>query len=156
MVQWTIDAAKEADSLTYVIGTTDDEKVMAIFANNGVSYINRPEELATDTASIYDVIFHAVEASRFKPDYVCLLQPTSPFRTGEQIDQVVSLVTDCAYTVGIDDKPNGAVYVARLDYLKEQGTFADGCKILMPQIVDVDTEEDFKRAEEHANQVRTA
>lgn len=151
LVLWTIEAAKQSELLTYVLGTTDDERVMAIFANNGVSYICRPDELATDTASIYDVIFHAVERSGMKPQYVCLLQPTSPFRTAEQIDEVLRQVEDCAYTVNENGEPNGGVYVAKLDYLKEHKTFAGGKKILQPQWVDVDTEDDFKRAEEYAN-----
>lgn len=67
----------------------------------------RPTKLANDTASSYEVILHAVEYYKTQSiifDAIILLQPTSPFRTKEQLqkakqifnkqlDMVVSVVT---------------------------------------------------------------
>lgn len=52
----------------------------------------RPAELATDTASSVDVMLHALDA--LAPDgtaTLVLLQPTSPFRTAEDITGAVDL-----------------------------------------------------------------
>jgi CMP-N-acetylneuraminic acid synthetase len=153
LVVWTIEAAQAASKLTFVVGTTDDPDVMALFANRHMSCIMRPAELATDAASVYDVIWHAVERLGFPVSHVCLLQPTSPFRTGSDIDRMVALLDErsAAYTVGHDGKPNGAVYVAEVNWLREHGTFADGLPVKMWQPVDIDTEEDWLIAERVAN-----
>ena len=49
----------------------------------------RPAELATDTSASIDVILHAIhwfdEHEKYRPDYVLLLQPTSPLRTASDI-----------------------------------------------------------------------
>ena len=156
LVVWTIEAAQQATKLTFVVGTTDDPDVLAMFANHGMSAIMRPAELATDAASVYDVIWHAVERLGFAVSHVCLLQPTSPFRTGPDIDRMLALLDEhpAAYTVGHDGEPNGAVYVAEVNWLREHGTFADGLPVKMWQPVDVDTEDDFKKAEDYANPIR--
>jgi len=51
----------------------------------------RPQELATDKARSEDVLEHAI---RNVPgfDWVLLIQPTSPFRTAEDIDTAFSIV----------------------------------------------------------------
>lgn len=54
----------------------------------------RPSELATDTSSTYDVILHALkefEANGKTFHRVVLLQPTSPFRTLQDIDDALKL-----------------------------------------------------------------
>jgi len=53
----------------------------------------RPLELATDSARIQDAVRYALcswlEAKAYK--YVMLLQPTAPFRTSQDIDEVILL-----------------------------------------------------------------
>jgi N-acylneuraminate cytidylyltransferase len=64
--------------------STNDESVIAIAQSKGVSIpFIRPEVLANDNASSYDVILHAInhyENLNLTFDVVLLLQPTSPFR----------------------------------------------------------------------------
>jgi CMP-N,N'-diacetyllegionaminic acid synthase len=52
------------------------------------SVIRRPAELATDDASIDDVLLHAVEAVDV-PDVVVTLQPTQPFRAAWLVDACI-------------------------------------------------------------------
>ena len=53
----------------------------------------RPHELALDESNSYDAIFHALdwlkENENIEYDVVCLLQPTSPFRTHERINEAI-------------------------------------------------------------------
>ena len=58
----------------------------------------RPKSLATDTASSFSVLKHAVSYYEKKfnwiTDVVVLLQPTTPFRTGKIIDRTIQILID--------------------------------------------------------------
>ena len=97
MVAWTWDAARQAASIGRLIVSTDDEKVMEQARGAGVDApFVRPAELASDTSLMQDVIEHALgwlkEKERYQPDAVLILQPTSPLRTGADIEEAVTLM----------------------------------------------------------------
>jgi CMP-N,N'-diacetyllegionaminic acid synthase len=56
----------------------------------------RPAELATDTSKSMDVILHTVrwfdDNEKYRPDYVLLLQPTSPLRTATDIRTSIEML----------------------------------------------------------------
>jgi len=87
LIGWTIRAALEAQCIDRVIVSTDDHEIAAISRDLGAEVpFMRPAELSTDTATSTDVVLHALESV---PGYkqAVLLQPTSPFRTAEDIDE---------------------------------------------------------------------
>ncbi|PZR19827.1 MAG: acylneuraminate cytidylyltransferase family protein [Flavobacterium psychrophilum] len=94
-IEFALVNLKEGDELC--ISTNDDE-VLSIAEKMGVHVpFKRPEELATDTASSYDVILNALsfyenEGREF--DAILLLQPTSPFRKQEDFDNLISAYGD--------------------------------------------------------------
>lgn len=155
MVLWTIEAAKAAKYLDLVVVTTDDGEANKLAQKAGVPVVGRPPEMASDYASVYDAIFHALDF--FPPhDYVCLLQPTSPLRVGDDIDACIlrcfrQWAPACVSVDQTRPVPNGAVYVAWISWLKEMRQFDSGravaCAIPVENSVDVDTEADFARAE---------
>ena len=83
------------DDVVFV--STDSEEIRKAASLCGdVAPFLRPDELATDTASSYDVIMHALHAWRERGhdfEKVVLLQPTSPLRTPEDIQNALSLWT---------------------------------------------------------------
>jgi CMP-N,N'-diacetyllegionaminic acid synthase len=96
LIAWTLEAARKARSLDRVIVSTDDPKIAETARQFGgeVPFL-RPPELARDDSPHVDVVLHALswldEHEDDRPDYVVLLQPTSPFRTAEDIDAAVAL-----------------------------------------------------------------
>lgn len=96
LIVWTIDAALQCKELSRVIVSTDDEKIADVAHQWGaeVPFI-RPAELARDDSSSVSAVLHAIhwmeENEGFFPDHVMLLQPTSPFRTAEDIQQSIEL-----------------------------------------------------------------
>jgi CMP-N-acetylneuraminic acid synthetase len=96
LIAWTLEAARKARSLDRVIVSTDDPKIAETARQFGgeVPFM-RPPELARDDSPHVDVVLHALawldEHKDDRPDYVVLLQPTSPFRTAEDIDAAVAL-----------------------------------------------------------------
>jgi CMP-N-acetylneuraminic acid synthetase len=75
--------------LDRVIVSTDDEEIAKVAESLGAEApFIRPPELSTDEASSVDVASHALEtleASGYTPDYLVLLQPTSPLRTSTDV-----------------------------------------------------------------------
>lgn len=58
-------------------------------------WLQRPAELATDTASMIDVVKHALSVIPGEPDQIiCLLQPTQPFRTAAHIQRAIALLQE--------------------------------------------------------------
>jgi len=98
LIAWTIEAAKQSKFIDKLIVSTDDDKIAEISMQYGaeVPFI-RPKNLASDTASSLDVVLHAIHFFKEKEvqfDYVLLLQPTSPLRTNEDIDNAFNLLND--------------------------------------------------------------
>jgi len=89
MVLYSVDACRESKHITRFVVSTEDEEIKEICQAYGAEVIDRPMELAQDETKTAPVMVHAVEELEkegYKPDYVLLIQPTSPFRTGEFID----------------------------------------------------------------------
>lgn len=84
LLAWTVEAARNAAELTRAVVSTDDDEIAA---SAGVEVLRRPAELAGDDTPMAAVVRHAADS--LSPDVIVLLQPTSPLRRGEHIDQAV-------------------------------------------------------------------
>lgn len=96
LIGWAIEQARNSKFVDEVIVSTDDDKISDVARHFGarVPFV-RPQELATDSATGIDVVFHALdwlEENGQLPDIVVLLQPTSPFRNGEDIDAALEML----------------------------------------------------------------
>lgn len=155
LVVWTMWAGYHARSLDALVVSSDDDEILDIAARSCVDTIKRPDMLATDEASSYDALLHAID---FYPrhDTVVLLQPTSPLRTEVHVDEafqkyMLSSRAALASFEGGKDTPNGAIYIASYGWLRTGGNWdAAGVERydMMPDAsIDIDTLEDFDRAE---------
>jgi len=97
LIAWTIEAALKAKSISRVVVSTEDAGIAEVARQFGAEVpFLRPTELASDIAATRDVLLHALatlsELPPAKPiSEFCLLQPTSPFRRAEHIDQAMEL-----------------------------------------------------------------
>ncbi len=91
LIAWTIESALESKYIDRVIVSTDDNDIATISKKYGADVpFMRPNNLATDESTSIDVVLHSIdyfEKVGEKYDYIILLQPTSPFRTAEDIDK---------------------------------------------------------------------
>lgn len=98
LIHYTIHAARKVFSDEIIFVSTDSEKIQAVAEQTGISVpFLRPAELASDTASSIDVLFHVlntVENNGYSPDTIILLQPTSPFRTESHIRGAMEIYDD--------------------------------------------------------------
>lgn len=95
---YSIDAARAIAPDERICLTTDSAEIAQVAKEYGLSVpFMRPAELATDTASSDSVLKHALawyENAGVKVDTIVLLQPTSPFRTKEQLIDALALYDD--------------------------------------------------------------
>ncbi len=94
LIQHTLDVAAASRSVTQVLISTDDDEIYDYCLAQGfVMPYRRPSELGQDTTPMIDVVLDALtwfEADTgTSPDYVLLLQPTSPMRAVEDVDGLI-------------------------------------------------------------------
>lgn len=94
LIGHTLQEAKKSKYIDKIVVSTDDVEIAEIALNFGGEVpILRPKELATDTSSTVDTIIHMIDYLKEKvyymPDYICLLQCTSPLRTYNDIDGAI-------------------------------------------------------------------
>lgn len=91
LIAWTIEAALASRLVDAVVVSTEDEEIADIARNFGAQVpFLRPAELARDDTPGIAPVLHALgQLPGF--DSVMLLQPTSPLRTSEDIDECILL-----------------------------------------------------------------
>ena len=89
LIAWTIEAAKQSKYIDHFVVSTDDQEITDVSKEFGAEVLTRPDELSTDTASSVDVVLHAINEQEKQYDYVILLQPTSPLRNAQHIDEAI-------------------------------------------------------------------
>jgi CMP-N,N'-diacetyllegionaminic acid synthase len=86
LIAWTIEAALEASEVSTVYVSTESEEIADVASKLGASVIVRPSALATGTVPASAVIQHAMESCA-PHEFFAYLQPTSPLRTGSDINE---------------------------------------------------------------------
>ncbi len=92
LVGRSVRAALASTRVSRVVVSTDDDAIAAAASDFGAEVVRRPEHLAGDTASSESALLHALEQLSLGgplPPQLVFLQCTSPFTSGEQIDQVL-------------------------------------------------------------------
>lgn len=111
LIAYTIKAALNCKILKDVVVTTDDEEIRKISIEYGAQApFLRPKELATDTALAIPTIKHALlemeKIKKKKYDFIVMLQPTTPLRTSEDIENALRML--------IDKKADGIISVVEV------------------------------------------
>jgi CMP-N,N'-diacetyllegionaminic acid synthase len=111
LIDHAIIAGKSSSFIEELYISTDSVEYEKIAVYAGAKSLGlRPESLASDSARSIDVIKNFIEISGLNDeDIIVLLQPTSPVRTGKQIDSSVMLhqkYGESVASVAIVDEPN--------------------------------------------------
>lgn len=116
LVHWAGHSAKDSIHVDKTILSTDDSEISQVGEELSEidEVIKRPPELAQDDSSLTDVIINilALLATRGENyGFIVLLQPTSPLRTGQHIDEAFSVIEK--------HRGFGAVSVCQSEHPKE-------------------------------------
>lgn len=105
LILWSIEASLKSSFITRTVVSSDSDKILTLAQKAGADVIERPTELASDTASCESVMKHAVDylhgTEGYKPDVLVLLQPTSPLRDSEDIDGALDLYFNSSSSAAI-------------------------------------------------------
>jgi CMP-N,N'-diacetyllegionaminic acid synthase len=155
LIAWTIEAAKEAKSLTTWVVSTEDYEIGQVSVALGANVIRRPEELADDLASSDSVALHALDwlgSSNF--DVVVLLHPTSPIRDPRHIDAAVGMLwaSDAPSLASVEYakrsyRHNAAIYAAKVPFKTLYNDKTIPYLMDRRHSLDIDDEIDFQVAE---------
>jgi N-acylneuraminate cytidylyltransferase len=98
LITYAIDCARAITLDNNICVSTDDDEIIEVVENYGLKVpFKRPDYLATDQCSTYDVLLHALdfyESINRKYKKLILLQPTSPFRTKGDVEKADALYSD--------------------------------------------------------------
>lgn len=96
LIAWSIEAALASGRLDRLLVSTDAPDIARAAQGFGAEApFLRPGDLATEDSPSILTVLHALawleEGEAYLPDYVMLLQPTSPLRTGQDIRGAVDI-----------------------------------------------------------------
>lgn len=75
-------------SKTYV--SSDDREILELSKDYGACIIERPKSISGDMATTESAIEHALSQINPKPDAIVLLQPTSPLRPDNSLNEAIN------------------------------------------------------------------
>ena len=96
LIWHSINSARQSNAITRIVVTTEDEEIFDYCKSIDPDLpFLRPEDLANDDTPTLPVIQNVVSQLQadegYKPDVIVVLQPTSPLRTKQHIDEASSL-----------------------------------------------------------------
>lgn len=98
LIGWTIEAAREAQQVSRVVVSTDDEDIARVSRQFGAEVVQRPIDISGDTASSESALLHTLnhlrESEGYQPDLIAFLQCTSPFTSSADIDSTIQTLRE--------------------------------------------------------------
>lgn len=121
---YTAEVALAARRLSRVILSTEDEQIAEIgrWCGLDVPFL-RPASLAEDNTPMLPVVQHAVRSVEARGEYfeaICLLQPTNPLRSAEDIDACIELLEKSGADAVVTTLPIPAEYNPHWAYLQNE------------------------------------
>lgn len=106
VIAYSIEPSLNCNLINSTYVTTEDKEISEISKRIGAKVIDRPQELANDDSSSVDVILHSLDyldKQKNLPDFFILLQPTSPLRIQEDIENSIKLFVenDCDALISV-------------------------------------------------------
>lgn len=99
LIAWSIEQALATDAIDNVVVSTDDQEIATVARQYGAEVpFFRPEELASDEATTFAAVDHCLNFYRDEKglefDIVVLLEPTSPLREPDDLNNMLALFFD--------------------------------------------------------------
>lgn len=99
LIYWSIKQALDSKLIDRVYVSTEDEEIAQVAKDYGADIIKRPVELAQDNSTLEEMLAYTILHEELKwDDTIVILQPTSPLRLPNDIDNCIKLL-DTSYSV---------------------------------------------------------
>ena len=126
LIEYSISSAKKSKKINKILVSTDSQKIVKIVESLGINVpFLRPKRISKDSSQLLDVIKHGLnylKNENYVPEIICLLQPTSPFRSYDLIDKSIQMLkssnaTSVVSVSKIKTHPD-TLFSLKSDYLK--------------------------------------
>jgi len=111
LMYYSIKVGLESKYTNRVVVSTDNEEIASVAKKYDAEVINRPKEISGDETPTILVLQHILkylkEKQKYKPDIVVILQPTSPLRLVQDVDNCIEKL--------INEKCDSVMAVKRID-----------------------------------------
>ncbi len=94
MLAWTIEHALASKRIDRLIVSTDGKELAEIAHKFGVDVVERPAELASDTATVDAAVRHAVNQIVGLHEVVCVLYGNVPVRPADLSDRAIAMLCE--------------------------------------------------------------
>ncbi|MDG1804980.1 acylneuraminate cytidylyltransferase family protein [Flavicella sp.] len=94
LIGYSINIAKQSKLITDVVVSTDSDEIIEVVKSFNCEYLKRTSENAQDNSKIDDAILEVLRKLEATYDLIVLLQPTSPIREVEDIDNVIQMFVE--------------------------------------------------------------
>ncbi len=143
LLEYVAAAARDSGVIDRIVLSTDDEAIAEAGRRAGLEVpFLRPPDLARDDTPMLPVLQHAVaqlEQAGWRPQFVVLLQPTSPLRTAAHVRDVVTQLktsgADSVVTVVEVPKHLSPDYVMRIEHGVLRPFLPEGARVTRRQDV---------------------
>lgn len=127
LIYWTISEAQKSKYIDRIIVSTEDAEIKEVALSFGAEVYDRPAELARDETAtlpvLLDVADRLVEEG-YEPDYIILLQVTSPLRQVEHIDEAIESILGDDYFQTVRSMTENTYPAWWLGQIAEDGSIA--------------------------------
>jgi CMP-N,N'-diacetyllegionaminic acid synthase len=104
LIAYSIECAQKCKKISFLAVSTEDDEIADVAIEFQSPVIMRPKELAKDETPMLPVLQHALdqlEPEGLTFDLIILLQATSPLRTPDDVDNVISMFEEDASLDGV-------------------------------------------------------
>lgn len=118
MVAWSVESAKASRYVDRVVLSTDDVEIAEVARRYGCDVpFMRPPELARDESLVDAAVIHALDHLDHQYDYLVLLEPTTPLRTGADIDACLELCVSrgAPVCISVSEPPQSPYWAVTID-----------------------------------------
>lgn len=150
ILAYSIGAARSSHLFSRIVVSTEDAEIAEVARRYDAEVLDRPPELAEINAldcGTQEVTRHALEALGVEDGYACCLYPCSPMLTATDLRWAFQCVQDTGRQSFVYIP--GWYYFGRVEWFLERRSFDLALSVWVHPIryVDIDTPEDFTRAE---------
>ncbi len=117
---WSVAAALQSKCIDRIVVSSDIIDIDKIYEqyckrDSRIEWVKRPDHLCTDSATTESCLCHAINhVGKDKFKYAALLQPTSPFRKKQMIDDAFRCLLQNKKNTLLSAKPHSPFFLQRL------------------------------------------
>lgn len=128
LIEYTIETALSVTNIDKIVVSTDNDEIINVCKKyNNILIFRRPDRLATDTSPTVLTILHVLKKLETEynlyPDVVLTLEPTSPLRSRNTIENCISLFVNSQVqsVMGVSELSHypGLIIKGRYNFLLE-------------------------------------